>query len=263
MGSRSCPALIQGGISRLPDIIAQFVQRWPGTIVPFSCTISLGLLCCYLGSRRWSWISVAAVGALGNWLAFIPAGLFVAWMLDDSVLRQFYDDLDLGRRTIVISTSFTGLVIGAIVLAQFKRSERARKEIIESAANSLPASSPGRCIEAPAEDLEGAKSRKSETARQNFGGYSRSQVLQLEGRYVCFRPTFTSTDVITAYLIIVRWDDAESCLLFEEESRADAGHTRKGSGLSAGRSAFDELCHGRTGSDTLDHGVPAGKSKTC
>jgi hypothetical protein len=28
--------------------------------------------------------------------------------------------------------------------------------------------------------------------------------------------------------MVVRWDDAESCLTFEEEGRADAGHTQRG-----------------------------------
>jgi hypothetical protein len=35
-------------------------------------------------------------------------------------------------------------------------------------------------------------------------------------------------NLITAYLVIIRWDEAESCLTFEEQGRADASHTQKG-----------------------------------
>ena len=41
-------------------------------------------------------------------------------------------------------------------------------------------------------------------------GYTRANVEALEGRYVCFRPAFSATDVISAYLMFVHWDEAES-----------------------------------------------------
>jgi hypothetical protein len=53
-------------------------------------------------------------------------------------------------------------------------------------------------------------------------------VEELEGCYVCFRPGFTAADHINAYLVVIRWDEAESCLVFEEQGRADASHTQKG-----------------------------------
>jgi uncharacterized protein YneF (UPF0154 family) len=34
------PALIQGSSTALPDAINMFIQRWPGIIIPFACTIS-------------------------------------------------------------------------------------------------------------------------------------------------------------------------------------------------------------------------------
>jgi hypothetical protein len=128
----------------------------------------------------------------------------------------------------VISTGLMGLLIGAIVLAQFKRSERARKDIAKRAVDSSHTSSAGLYVREPAEDLAPTILPKSGTAGRNFGGYLRSNVLELEGRYVCFRPAFTLTGVISAYLMVLRWDDAESCLTFEEEGRADAGHTQRG-----------------------------------
>ena len=45
------PAIIEGSDSALWDALAQFAERWPGVIIPFACTISLGLLCIYLGAR--------------------------------------------------------------------------------------------------------------------------------------------------------------------------------------------------------------------
>ena len=65
-------------------------------------------------------------------------------------------------------------------------------------------------------------------ADRNLGGYSRASVEALEGDYVCVRPAFTSADVIAAYVIVIRWDEAASCLTFEERDRVDAGHMQRG-----------------------------------
>src|SRR5262249_48406518 len=119
------PALIQGSNSALSDVVAQFAERWPGVLIPFACTISLGLLCIYLGARPWSQIRVATLGALGNGLAFMAAALVVAWMLSDDLLAQFYWHPDHARALLVITSGLIGLAIGAMVLAAFKRSERA------------------------------------------------------------------------------------------------------------------------------------------
>ena len=53
----------------------------------------------------------------------------------------------------------------------------------------------------------------------SYGGYSYESVKELEGRYVCLRPGFTSADVISAYIMDLRWEDAASCLTFEEKDR--------------------------------------------
>jgi hypothetical protein len=46
-------ALMQG--QGFQDILNQFAEQLPGIITPFACTISLGLLCSYLGSVDWSY----------------------------------------------------------------------------------------------------------------------------------------------------------------------------------------------------------------
>jgi len=168
------------------------------------------------------------LGALGNGLAFMAAALVVAWLLRNDVLAQFYADPEHARPLVVITSGLIGLAIGAMVLAAFKRSERARHDIVEQAVDGARAGIPGCVVLPPAEDLDPATPSRSDVAAQNYGGYSRANVAHLEGCYVCFRPAFTLPGVITAYLMDLRWDDAASCLTFEESGRADAGHTQRG-----------------------------------
>src|SRR5260221_1761489 len=115
-------------------------------------------------------------------------------------------------------------MVGAMVLAMFNKSERIRKDTAEHAAEN-----PRTEIRAPslADDLEAGSTTGTEPTH-NLGSYSRASVEALEGRYVCFRPAFSSADVINAYVMAVRWDEAESCLMFEERERVDAGYTQKG-----------------------------------
>jgi len=216
------PALMQD--QGFQGVFNQFVERLPGTIIPFICTISLGLLCSYLGSLDWSWYRVSAVGALGNGLALMGAGWLVGSLLDEKVLAQFYLHPEHAIRIIALSTGFTGFMVGAMVLAMFNKSERIRKDTAEHAAEN-----PRTEIRAPslADDLEAGSTTGTEPTH-NLGSYSRASVEALEGRYVCFRPAFSSADVINAYVMAVRWDEAESCLMFEERERVDAGYTQKG-----------------------------------
>jgi hypothetical protein len=65
-------------------------------------------------------------------------------------------------------------------------------------------------------------------AARDLGGYFHPNVEGLEGRYVCFRPTFTNAEVISAYIVDIRWDEKRSCLVFEEQSRPDSLHTQQG-----------------------------------
>ncbi len=215
------PALIEsnGDGAALRDVVSQFRERLPGIIVPFICTISLGLLCSYVNLWGGTSLRVATVGAIGNGLAFSAAGFFVGKMLDPSVLAQFFDlDPDQARLIIIANTGMTGAVIGVMVLTAFRKSEHARKD--DAAHVRLETSLPVGNLELPVPS--------SSDAAKNLGAYSRVNVEELEGCYVCFRPGFTVADLITAYLVVIRWDEAESCLMFEEQGRADASHTQKG-----------------------------------
>jgi hypothetical protein len=131
------PALLQRNSSGVQDVITQFTERWPGIIVPFTCTISLGLLCSYLGRLEWSWPWVSIVAAIGNGFACMAAGFVLAWLLSDATLTQFYEAPGQATAIIVANTGLIGAAIGAIVLAAFRRSERLRKDVAERARLSI------------------------------------------------------------------------------------------------------------------------------
>jgi hypothetical protein len=218
-------AVIEGNsaAAALQDVVSQFRERLPGIITPFTCTISLGLLCSYVDLWKGTTLRVAAVGAFVNGLAFLAAGFFVGKLLDGSVLAQFfYVDLDQARYFIIVNTGITGAVIGGMVLAAFRKSEHARKDDAAHARLTGGHSSP------PVENLGPSVPSSSDAAARDLGAYSRLRVEELEGCYVCVRPGFTVADLISAYLVVIRWDEAESCLMFEEQGRADASHTQKG-----------------------------------
>jgi hypothetical protein len=219
--------LLLGEASEVPGVFNQFRERLPGLLVPTFCTISLGLLCIYLGARPWSQRRLVAAGAIGNALAFMAIGALVAAMIDNKVLAEFYVRLEYARPLIVLMSGVTGAAIGAMVLFAFRRSERARRDDAEHAAEIARVSAPGLVPPAATEELEAAPAPRSDIAAQNYGGYSRANAAPLEGRYVCFRPGFV-TDVISAYIVDLRWDDAASCLIFEERDRADPEHAQRG-----------------------------------
>ncbi len=141
------------------------------------------------------------------------------------MLEQFFLHPEHAKTIVVINTGMTGVLIGAMVLAQFRKSERARRDVADLAARHLGSAALQTFV--PLDDL-GAQPPSRSEADRSLGGYSRGNVQDLEGTYVCFRPGFTSPDVINAYLMVVRWDEECSCLVFEEQSRIDAGHTQSG-----------------------------------
>jgi hypothetical protein len=220
------PALIQGSSSALPDAITQFLERWPGVIIPSACTMSLGLLCTYLCARSWSQLRIAAAGALGNALAFMAAALVVAWLLSDDILIQVYKQLKHARVQLLINTGLIGVVIGFMVLWQFKRSERDR--VVEVSRAAERAGTPTLEVLPPSDELDAAAPPRSDVAARSYGGYARANVEYLEGRYLCLRPAFTLPNVICVYLMELRWDHVASCLTFEEKNREDCGHTQRG-----------------------------------
>jgi hypothetical protein len=215
------PALIEGNgaSAALHNVVDQFWLRFPAIITPFTCTISIGLLCSYVDLWNGNSLRVATIGAIGNGLAFLAAGFFVGRLLDPNVLAQFFYDPDHAKFIIPANSGITGAVIGFMVLAAFRKSEHARKD---NAAHNLPDTV------LRVDGLEPFVPSSSDSAAQDLGAYSRLNVEGLEGRYVCFRPSFTVADGISAYLVVVRWDEVESCLMFEEQGRADASHIQKG-----------------------------------
>jgi len=228
IATRLVPALIQGSSSALPDAVSQFLERWPGIIIPFTCTVSLGMLCAYPGTRPWSQLRVAAVGALANGLAFIATAPLIGWLLSDEVLAQYYKPQAHARVLIVIYTGLIGAAIGAMVLWQFKRSERARLADAVHAAEAARAGVPGLAALKPPEGLDPAAPSRTGLAAQAYGGYSYEKVRDLVGTYVCFRPAFTAPDVISSYLIDLHWDKETSCLTFDEQDREAVAHTQRG-----------------------------------
>ena len=217
------PALLHGG--GFQDVITQFIERWPGIIMPFTCTISLGLLCSYLGPLEWSWPRVSIVAAIANGFACLAAGFVIAQLLPDAVRAQFYVHPEQASAIIVANTGVIGAAIGAMVLAAFRKSERVRRDVAE-----LVAKTPQPALPEPRSPVPmgavGVAPRSD--APQSLGGYTRANAAKLEGKYLCFRPLFSSGAVINAYIVTVRWEDAESCLIFEEQGRVDAGYTQRG-----------------------------------
>jgi hypothetical protein len=218
------PAVLNSGSAGFQDVITQFTQRWPGVIVPFSCTISLGLLCSYLGPLGWGWPRVLMVAAIGNGLAFMAAGFLLASLISDAVLAQFYVHPEQAWSIIVVNTGLIGAVIGAMVLVAFRKSELVRRDVAGHVASAPYTALPEPSLPAPIGEIGAPRSE----APQNLGGYTHANVRELEGKYLCLRPAFSLTGVISAYLVTIRWEDAESCLIFEEQGRADATYTQRG-----------------------------------
>jgi hypothetical protein len=171
-------ALLLGGNSGFQDVMTQFGERWPGIIVPFTCTISLGLLCSYLGSLEWSWRRVSTVAAIGNGLACMAAGFVIGKLLDDAVLAQLYLRPEQARTIIVANTGLIGAAIGAMVLAAFRKSERVRKDVAELVA-SAPHTAPPEPDASALIGNVGIASRSD--AVQTLGGYTHANVKGLEG----------------------------------------------------------------------------------
>jgi len=223
------PTLLTTGSFALEDSVNAFVDRLPGLLVPLICTFSIGLLCSYLGTREWSWTRLALAGAAGNGIAFIAAGFLMLSLLKEELLIKRFGDTDFAKLVIVTSLGVIGSVLGAIVLATFRRSIRA---VQATAARGVP-SEPTlfRAVLPTHQEGQSAHAENNTLfprAPKDLGGYLRESVEELEGRYVCFRPTFGNPQVINAYLITIRWDEKRSCLVFEEQNRADSGYVQKG-----------------------------------
>jgi hypothetical protein len=72
------PDLLNTASISLSQSLVQFGERWPFVLLPFMCTLSIGLTCAYLGRLSWSWIRLALLGGLLNAAAFAIAGLLIS-----------------------------------------------------------------------------------------------------------------------------------------------------------------------------------------
>ncbi len=72
------------------------------------------------------------------------------------------------------------------------------------------------------------RNQASDFAPRDLGGYSRSSVAWLEGRYVTLRPSFSDADAIFAYCTDIGWSSDLSCLVFHESDRLDRSFTHEG-----------------------------------
>jgi hypothetical protein len=200
----------------LANSVNEFIERWSGVLYSFVNTFSIGLMCSYFTTRRWSRRQLIMVSAICNGVAFTWTAALVSYLLPDNVLRDFNNDLTMAQIEILLTSCLAGAAVGAMVLAMFKRNSRTTLTAVASEAPPVEYKDE---IEGPLRGL---------WADRSLGGYSRESVQELEGRYVCFRPTFANPEVINAYLIIMRWDMKLSCLIFHEEGRADSAYIQHG-----------------------------------
>jgi hypothetical protein len=124
-------------------------------------------------------------------------------------------------------------VLGALVLAVFPRAIRSnqmatifdpsRPFLMRVGSDSVVAADQSADMSRGAADRVGPRG-----ASRELGSYSRESVEELEGRYVCFRPTFSNAAVVNAYEISIHWDDKRARLVFEERNRPDSGHSQVG-----------------------------------
>jgi hypothetical protein len=224
------PSLIKTGKFGLSDSISLFRQRWAFVLLPFVCTMSIGLLCSYLGTSSRKPAYLAVVGGILNGLAFVIGGLLIGHLLPEEILIQLNPQIDIAKLILMGITGAAGAALGAIVLTVFPRSIHSAQAIArtgESFSASMSMTLP--VLEDPmSRALAEVATTMNAIAPRDLGGYNRSSVEELEGRYVCFRPMFSNPEVINAYLVVIRWDERRSCLIFEEQNRPDSRHTQNG-----------------------------------
>jgi hypothetical protein len=222
------PDLLNTGAISLTRSLADFSERWPFVLLPFICTLSIGISCCYLSTLNWGGVRLAMVGGIANALPFVIGGILIANLLQNDLLREIFGRPELAPVILPSAMGSAGFALGAIVLAIFPRSVRSTQ--LTTVFN--PAHSPKL-------DAESLDERLSETALvthrveprgalRDLGGYSRASVEELEGHYVCFRPMFSNPNIVNAYEVTIRWDEKRASLLFEEHNRSDSSHTQVG-----------------------------------
>ena len=225
------PDLLNTGSLSLSQSLVQFADRWPFVLLPFVCTFSIGLTCAYLGTRSWGWTRLTLLGGLFNAIAFAIAAFLISNLLSDEFLQRLLSNPNAAK--LVLPLSIAGFVLGAIVLAIFPGSVRStqaaaifdpsRPFLMRAGAGLIVSADGSAAVSSGTADRGGPRG-----ASRELGGYNRSSVEELEGRYVCFRPTFSNPSVVNAYEISIHWDDKRACLVFEERNRPDSSHSQIG-----------------------------------
>jgi hypothetical protein len=225
------PDLLNNGSVSLSQSLVQFADRWPFVLLPFVCTFSIGLTCAHLGTQSWSWTRLTLLGGLLNAMAFAIAAFLISNLLSDEFLQRLLSNPDATK--LVVPLSIAGFVVGAIVLAIFPGSIRSNQvaSIFDPSRPFSMGVGPDSIVPADqsADMSSGTADRVGpRAASRELGGYSRDSVEELEGRYVCFRPTFSNPAVVNAYEVTIRWDDKRASLVFEERNRPDSSHSQVG-----------------------------------
>lgn len=224
------PDLINTGSVSLGQSLADFVDRWPFVLLPFLCTFSIGLTCAYLGPRMFGWLRLTFLGGLINAATFAGVAVLINQLLSAEFLQKIQGNPNAAK--LIVPLGIAGFVLGAIVLAIFPRSIRSnRATTIFDPTHSFLLGVGGSIVPADgSEDISSSTAGRvgPRAASRELGSYSRDSVEEFEGRYICFRPTFSNPAVVNAYEISIRWDDKRACLVFEERNRPDSSHSQVG-----------------------------------
>jgi hypothetical protein len=215
------PTFLNTGIFDIRESVHQFMLRWPFVLLPFVCTLSIGVLCTYFGALGWGWLRLAAIGGFINGLVFAATTVVIVDLLDEQFLMTF---INPSTAMIIGSCAILGVLLGAIVLPTFSISPQSKRI-------SLRPLSPNPILIAdnPLSDFSVGKAvALSRPAGRDVGGYTRDSAAEIEGQYVCFRPGFSNPAVINAYHMRISWDDRLGSLVFQEEDRVDRIHTQSG-----------------------------------
>lgn len=196
---------------------------------PIVCTITIGVLCSYLGNSTWSRTRLSTLGGALNGVTFALTGLLMSQLLPEALMPQFKSHPELTDVVMMGMNGASGAVLGAIVLAIFPRSVGQERGVIEEIGSVRAGVDGLSLLESPAQKRSSdITAGMGAVSALEIGGYTEESAKELEGRYVCFRPGFGDPGTITAYLVIIRWDRAHACLAFEEQSRPDGAHTQRG-----------------------------------
>lgn len=165
------PSLIKTGKLGLSKSIDFFTERWAFVLLPFVCTISIGLLCSYLGASNRRAPHLSAIGGICNGLAFAMAGLLIGYLLPEELLSQINPQIQVAKLILVGTPGTAGVVLGAIVLSVFPRSIRsaqavARMEESQSANMSTPP-----VLEDPTSRAVEVATMANNAAPRDLGGY--------------------------------------------------------------------------------------------